>query len=449
LQSAIGNRKSTIRKSAIRLLFLVALVVAAVLGVRVSLKGLETAKPEAVPTTKVVRGDLDLRVYATGEMQTTHRVMISAPPVSGGTLQILHVARSGNHVNSGDVVVAFDPSEQQFNMEQAQADMAQAQEEITKAKADAEVQAATDQVNLVKDKFDVRQAELDVSKNELVSAIDAKKNLLKLDEAKRVLAQLEEDIKSHAASSQAGIAVSEEKRNKAQLAIEQAKRNIDNMTVHAPMDGFVRVRENPQAAGGFFFTGMQIPEFRDGDQVWPGSTICEVLDTAHMELTAKVNESDRTNLKPGEKVQVRVDALGGVALDATVKTVAATASHEDWWSSSDSSQKFGATFDLAHPEPRLRPGFTAQLVIFSGQVQGAMLVPRQAVFVKEGKPVVYVKSGNSFSPHEVHIKAVNESRAAVDGLSEGAEVALVNPEEKAAKGPAAPSGPSMTVGGGR
>ena len=435
------------RTSSIRLALLVVLLAGAVFGVRASLKGLDAAKPDAVPTAKVAHGDLDLRVYATGEMQPTHRIMMSAPPVSGGTLQILHLARSGTHVNSGGVIVEFDPSEQQFNMEQAQADMSQAQEEIAKARDDAAVQAAEDQVALVKARFDVRQAELDVSKNELASVIDAKKNLLKLDEQKRVLAQLEQDAKSHAASSQAGLAVSEEKRNKAQLAMEQAKGNIDNMAVHSPMEGFVRVRENPQAVGGMIFSGMQIPEFRDGDQVWPGSTIAEVLDTARMELTAKVNESDRTNLKPGEKVEVRVDALGGAALEATVKTVAATASKDEWWSS-ESSQKFAATFDLARPEPHLRPGFTAQLTILSGLVQSALLIPRQAVFVKEGKPVVYVKSGNNFAARQIHIKAVNESRAAVDGLSEGDEVALVNPEEKAAKG-AAPSGPSLPAGAGQ
>ena len=149
-----------------------------------------------------------------------------------------------------------------------------------------------------------------------------------------------------------------------------------------------------------------------------------------------------------EKVDVRVDALGGEVVPATVKTVAATASREEWWSS-DASQKFGATFEIAHPEPRLRPGFTAQLTILSGQVQAALLVPRQAVFVKEGKPVVYVKSASGFAPQQVHIKAVSESRAAVDGLNEGAEVALVNPEEKGTKGPAAPTGPSMTLGGGQ
>ena len=424
------------------------ILVAVSAALRASLKAWEAPKPDAVPTAKARRGDLDLRVYATGEMQATHRVMIPAPPVGGGTLQILHVAHTGTHVSSGDVVVEFDPSEQQFNLEQAQADMAQAREEITKARADAEVQAAEDEVALLKARFDVRQAELDVSKNELVSAIDAQKNVLKLEEAKRMLAQLEEDSRSHAASSQAGLAVSEEKRHKAELATDQANQNIENIRVRASIAGFVRVRENPQAFGGFIGSGMIIPEFRDGDQVWPGSIIAEILDTNHLELTAKINESDRTNLKPGERVEMRVDALGGALLEATVKTVSATASSSEWWSS-DSSQKFGAAFDLTRPDSRLRPGFTAQLTILSGQVSSALIVPRQAVFVKEGKPVVYVKSGTGFAPRSVHVKAVNESRAAVDGLDEGAEVALVNPEEKSAKSAAGPGGPGLPLGGGR
>jgi HlyD family secretion protein len=424
----------------------VLLVAGAGFGVRVSLRALDTVKPSAVPVARVSRGTLNLSVYATGEMQCTHRTMVIAPPMSGGTLQILHVARTGTPVKAGDVVVEFDPSEQRFNLDQAHSDLAQSEQEIAKVKADAAVLAAQDQVALLKARFDVRQAELDVSKNELVSAIDAKKNVLKLDEAKRVLAQLEQDAQSHTASSQAAEAVSQEKCHKAELAMQQAQQNIDNMKVKSPLAGVVRVRENERAAGGFFFTGMTLPDFRDGDQVFPGTLIAEVLDTLQMELSAKINEGDRTNLKPGQKVQVRVDALPGEVLGATVKSVAATASRGEWWSS-DSAEKFGAAFQLDHPEPRLRPGFTARLTILSGEITGAYLVPRQAIFVKEGKPVVYVSSGGAFVPKEVHIRAVNESRAAVDGLKDGDEVALVNPQSQPATH-AAPGTLAMPSGGG-
>jgi HlyD family secretion protein len=432
-------------KRTIRWLIIVLVAAGAVLAVRASLRSVAANRPAAVPVERVRRGDLNLNAYATGEMRAKRSSMLIAPPIGGGSLQILHLLTSGTAVKAGDIVMEFDPSEQEYNLAQAHADVAQAEQEISKAKADADVLAAQDQVALLKARFDVRQAELDVSRNELVSAIDAKKNLLKLEEAKRVLAQLEQDAQSHAASSQATLAVTEEKRHKAQLAIEEAQRNIDSMKVRSPLAGFVKVRGNTRASGGFFFTGMTIPDYRDGDQVNPGNGIAEVLDSGEMELSVKISEADRSNLKAGQTADVQVDALPGVALHATVQGVAASASSDDLFGG-DSAQTFNATLQLDHADPRLRPGFTARVTILSGQVKGGLLVPRQAVFRKAGKTVVYVRNGAGFVSHDVHLRAVNESDAAIEGLAEGTEVALVNPEEKGTDEKPAPS--SLTMPGG-
>ena len=101
------------------------------------------------------------------------------------------------------------------------------------------MQAADDEVALLKARFDVRRAELDANANELVGAIVAKQNLLLLDEARQTLAQLEHDVKSHAATALASGAVLREKRNKARVAVDVARRNIDNLRIRAPFDGFV------------------------------------------------------------------------------------------------------------------------------------------------------------------------------------------------------------------
>jgi len=159
-------------------------------------------------------------------------------------------------VKKGDLVMEFDPSEQRYKLEQNRSELLQAEQEITKAKADAAVTAAEDKVKLLKARFDVRRAELDVQKNELVSTIDARKNDLALEGAKRVLAELDQDVKSRSASGKASIALAEEKRNKAKLAMDQARQNIDKMRVAAPMDGLVALEKNERAAGGFFFGGM-------------------------------------------------------------------------------------------------------------------------------------------------------------------------------------------------
>lgn len=126
------------------------------------------------------RGDLDLRVYATGELTASHIAMVVAPPMGGDSLQITELAHTGESVKKGDLVADFDPSEQRYKWEQSHSELLQAQQEITKAKADAAVLAAQDKVALLKAKYGVRSAELDVQKNELLSKIDADKNDLAL-----------------------------------------------------------------------------------------------------------------------------------------------------------------------------------------------------------------------------------------------------------------------------
>src|SRR6266446_10551891 len=139
------------------------------------------ATDSEIPTATVKEVDLQLKVLTTGALRTSQSRTISAPPIAGGTLQIVTLARSGAQVHIGDVVLEFDPSQQEYNLGQNRSDLLQAEQEIVKAKADAAVQTAEDQTALLKERYAVRGAELGVSKNGLVSPIDAQKNLLALD----------------------------------------------------------------------------------------------------------------------------------------------------------------------------------------------------------------------------------------------------------------------------
>ena len=402
--------------------------------------------PGGIPTVAVNRGRLEMRVYTTGELRASKSEMIVAPSMAG-TLRIVRLAKTGEFVHGGDAVVEFDPSEQEYSLEQNRLDLQEAQQEISKAKADAAVQASKDQVDLLKAQFDVRRAELDVSQNEIVSAIDAKKNLLELEEAKRHLAQLEQDIKSHTVSNQAALDVAQEKERKARLLMDQATHNMQSMKVKTTIDGLVSLKENQQASGGIFFSGMKLPEFREGDQVWPGTMVAEVMNTSQMEIESKVGEGDRANLNAGEPAEVKVDALPGRIFPAKVKTVAGMASRGMWWSGNTTS-KFDVTIGLDKSDPEFRPGLTVQAVVLGGEAKDVLLVPTQAVFDKAGNPIVYVKVGSGFEPRQVKVTRRTESQIAVEGVPAGTVVALVNPEERPQSGGSATGAQPTPLGGG-
>src|SRR5690606_3885586 len=115
------------------------------------------------------------------------------------------------------------------------------------------------------------------------------------EEARRKLVQLEEDIKSRGETNEAARAVLREKRQKAELARETARQAIERMEVRAPFDGLIAVRPN-QDVGGFGFPGMTLPDFREGDLVFPGRPVLTILDPSELQLRARVAESLATNV---------------------------------------------------------------------------------------------------------------------------------------------------------
>lgn len=418
-----------------------AVAVSAVLLIALSVFAWMRVAPSAaasLPTGRVQKGRVQLKVYTTGELRAARSTQLIAPPI-GGQLQIVKVAQSGQWISEGDPIVEFDPAEQEFQLEQSQFDLAAAEQELGKADAEAAVQVADDVLALLRARFEVRRAELAASGNELISEVEARKNVILLDEAKQKLAQLEKDIQSHRETTRASTNVLREKRNKAQLSVNVAQRNIDNLVVRAPFDGFVVVRENYGAFGGPIFPGMPIPEFRSGDTTFSGATIADLVDTSRLEVSAKVPEGDRANLNAGQPTDVSVDAVPGLTLHGTVRAISSVAARSPF--SSDVVRQFDVLFDISGLDERVHPGITAQIAIGGATLDDALYVPRQAIFEAGGRTVVYVRTTNGFDAREVKVRARTESVAVIENVEPGMEIALVDPRSPTGARPksAAPS----------
>jgi len=398
-----------------------------------------------VPSTRVTRGTLKLDVHANGELRASRVASLMAPP-AGGALRLVRMADTGSALRTGEVAMEFDPASQQFAVEQAKSELAESAQEIIKMRADVDLRAAQDRVDLLTARFDVRRAELDALADEtIIPAIERKKRLLALEEAKRRLAQLEEDVQSRTATSRAALAVVEEKRTKATLAAQRAQQIIDSLVVRTPIDGLVIARENRDVTN-MFYSGMTLPLYRAGDLVMSGRLVLEVHASAAMEVRIKVNEQERANATEGQAASVVADALPGRPYTARVSSLAGSAARGNFFdNTSGPLRMFDVTLRLDQPDPRLRPGTSVRVVLSGAEVRDALTLPRQAIFQKNGKPVVYARTGTGFTPREVKVTHRTESRVAVEGVTEGTEVALVNPESSTT-GSASPAG-AVPAGG--
>src|SRR5882762_10124785 len=152
-------------------------------------------KQAVVATAKVRRGDVIVRAYSRGELRAVRSATLTAPNLFS-SVQVTRLAPLGSLAKDKDLIVEFDDSERRTALEETLLEVEQIDEQIKKANADLAMRNNQDQVELLKARYAVRRAELEVKRNELLSEIDAKKNVLNLEEARRKLKQLESDIKS-------------------------------------------------------------------------------------------------------------------------------------------------------------------------------------------------------------------------------------------------------------
>lgn len=299
-------------------------------------------RQQQIATTRVRQGDVVVRSYTRGELRAVRSVTLVAPNLFG-TVQVTKLAALGSLAREKDLIVEFDDSEVQSRLEEKELELEQLEEQIKKTEADLAIQENQDQVELLRARYAVRRAELEVKRNELISQIDAKKNLLTLEETRRRLKQLESDIKSKQEQARAVLAVLQEGRNKANLELAREKQRLSQVKLLAPMGGLVAIRQNYSGSFGRMF-GQQLPDIREGDQVSPGMPVADVLDLSELEISAKVGELDRANLHEGQEVLITLDAIPEKKIRGKIKNLSGTASANFF--SADPAKKFDVTFDI-------------------------------------------------------------------------------------------------------
>lgn len=297
-------------------------------------------RQERVATTKVRKGDVVIRAFSRGELRAVRSITLTAPNLFS-TVQVTRLAPVGSFSKEKDLIVEFDDSERRSSLEETLLEVEQIDEQIKKAKADLAIRDNQDQVDLLRTRYNVRRAELEVKRNELISAIDAKKNILTLEEQRRKLKQQESDIKSRKEQGLASLAVLEANRSKSMIDVQREKQRIAQAKLLSSISGLVAIRQN---RGGYFMFGQQVPDIREGDTLSPGMPVADVLDLSELEVVAKVGELDRANLHEGQEVSIALDAIADKHFRGKIKGMSGTASANVF--SGDPAKKFDVIFSI-------------------------------------------------------------------------------------------------------
>jgi len=379
-----------------------------------------------VPVARVRRGDFVVSVVARGELKSSNPVLLTAPQVPD--LQIVRLAKDGQRVRKGDVVVEFDDASLQQQLLEQTTRVRTIESQIVQLLASHKIIDEQDEMNLMTAQYNLERARLDASKAEVISAIEGAKYRIDVGVFEGELEQVQTIVKSHDVAQQADLERLQRQREKALRDLDRIKRYLSQMVIRAPIDGYVHLLPNFRASGSF---GSKPPAFKEGDTAWTGAAIAEIPDLSQMHVEMNLDEVDRGRLQVGMPVRVRVDAVADREFPAQLEWISPIATVE-YQAGSSGQKTFQARAKLTQLDDRLRPGMSVTAEVVLRRLSNVLIIPARASFLHEGTPAVYVQQGDQFRLRLIKVGERNDQELVVlSGLSEGEVVALENPFEVA------------------
>jgi HlyD family secretion protein len=391
-----------------------------------------------VPTLVVSRAPFERRVVAEGNLEAAEATPVTAPIDAQGQLKVAWLVPDGSHVKKDDVVVRFDPSEMERSLRDGESDRTTAESRIAGSRADTHGTIR----NLERD-ADMARKELAAADRFKVDDPDvfSRQEIIR-SEIDRGLATKRIETSDSVRSIREGVAkvdleLLDIERRKAGISIDRAKKGLEALEIRAPHDGILVYERDWRG-----------DVTKVGDTVWPGEPVGEIPDLATMQAKVYVLEADAGGLSPGLPATVVVEAHPGREFAAKIKTVDTLAKRRTGWIP---VQYFGTTLGLEATDAAvMKPGQRVRAELSLDRQPDAISVPRNAVFDKDGKSVVFRRDAAGFSAVSVELGPAAVGRVViVKGLDAGDVIALRDPEHAGPADEGAGGGaPPLTGAGG-
>ena len=141
---------------------------------------------------KVEKKEFRQLLRLNGTTQASRSFVVLAPRLEGaqvGSMVITKLAPVGMQVKKDDVLVEFDPQAQTKDYLDKKSTYENLVSQVAQKQADEDIARAKDDTALKQAEDELKRAQLEVQKNEIVSRIDAEKNLEAVDEADTTLGE--------------------------------------------------------------------------------------------------------------------------------------------------------------------------------------------------------------------------------------------------------------------
>ena len=214
------------------------------------------------------------------------------------------------------------------------------------------------------------------------------------------------------------------------LDLEQAAEDLakSGFSVPASLDIPMTVEEeNYENAEFFSVTALQsgtvIDARKEGEYVREGAALCKIGDLKNLTVRAKIPESLINFVEAGQKANITGDAFQGKTYPATVAQIMPVAKKTISLTGVSSVAYVDVLLSVT-ASSAIRPGYTADVKIFTDYVKDAVLVPYECIF-QEDREYVFAVEDNVLRKLPVETGyEITDGIQIREGLAGGALVVL-------------------------
>ena len=364
------------------------------------------SRDDSVPivTATVRRGNIRSLISTNGKIEPINNFEAHAPT---GTVVKRVLAKEGDHVKQGQLLVELDAA-----TAQSQASQALAQIRASEADVNAIEQGGTQEelltlrAQLVKATADrdAAQRNLDALQK-LQQTGAASPGEVRAAQAQVATAEAQVKLlqsKQSERYSRPEISSVQAKQSEAQSAYSAAEDVLRQLVIRAPFAGVV----------------YSLP-VRQGTYVNPGDLILQEADLSKVLVRAYVDEPDVARLTPGQRIEVTWDAMPGRTWLGSVNSIPASVKLHG-------TRNVGeTTCTVPNDDFKLLPNINVGVTIVTAEHDHVLTVPREALHLDGGKPYVYLIANNELEHRNVEMAISDLTHSEItSGIPEGAKVAL-------------------------
>ncbi len=397
-----------------RIYLIVAFII--IIGVIIWLSLTPSTKQENTIMVTVEYGSFEIDVTTTGELEAKESEKIMGPSnlraVRIWRVTIEDIINDGTVVDSGDYVATLDRTELMNKIKDEELELEKLQTQFTKTQLDTtmELRAARDE--LVNLKYNLEEKQIVVDQSVYEPPATQRQAKIDLDKAKRAYEQAVENYQLKLEKAKANMQEVTTSLKKATNKIAEMNKVLEGFEVRAPKAGMVIYRR-----------GWDGKKMGVGAQVSSWDPVVATLpNLTKMISKTYVNEIDISKVKPGQQVEIGVDAFPEKQYTGEVREVANIGQQMR----NSNAKVFEVIIDVNEYDSILRPAMTTKNRIITAVMDSVLFIPIECIQSNDSLTYVYT----SDKKRQVISGQSNENEIVIlAGLEKGEEIYLVAPDD--------------------